>query len=326
MPRPLLSSLLVIAATLPLFTAPARGEAGGDFAQRANALCRDIIAARDHTVMDGAQRGMLDLVIEAMQGKEPPTPERAAELAALLEASRDELAASLDALRAIAPEDAHTARHVDTLLADARHKIDIREARLDLLARADAPDWQWPLETGLDIPEGPSGAEIEAAWQALGFAQRDCQYLFYSPGLPAGYGPYWAEAAAICATVYERRLTQPFTDWQRAALDALVTVMSGDVPAPDAAEPIGSLAAEWTRTAGDFAAISPETTPVPQAWEALLASMASNAKLYTARAEAIAARDEDGLRAAFIDARPSGFDAASVGMEESSCRALANLS
>jgi hypothetical protein len=326
MKRPLFSSLILLASTLPLLTHPARSQESADFSHRANALCRDIIAARDYEMMEGAQSGMLDLVIEAMRDEPSPTPERAQALSALLEASRDELAATVEALRAIAPGDAETTRHLETIFADAQYKIDIREMRIGLLANAGSSQWEWPIEDLLDVHDGPSGPEMEAAWDALGFAGRDCQFIFYFNGLPPEYASYWPQAAAICSTIYERRVTQPFTDWQDEILQAVIAVRSGDTPGPAVATSAQNLAAEWAQAARDLSAIAPESTPIPQEWAALLASVEANAEVYSARAKAIEVGDIDRLWTAFTEAIPNGFDAGSVGMEQSSCMAVSRLS
>lgn len=325
MPRPLISALVPLILNLPLIAPPARAEDIVEFSNHANAVCLDIIAARDYEVMEGAQSGMRDLLADTVRGNEPPASERAEALSALLEASNDEFARTIDALRAIAPEEPEAARHLETIFADAQYKIDVREARIALLANAGSAEWEWPMETALDVREGPSDLELQQAWDALGFTERECQFVFYSDGYPADFAAYWAEVARICSAIYDRRHAQAFALWSEDALDAFIAAQSG-APFPDVAASLESLAAEWAQTAQDLAAIEPSATPFPEKWEALLASAQSNADVYFARAEAVGTGDGELSRAAFLQTRFGGFDAVSVGMEQSSCAGLASTS
>lgn len=302
----------LIATMSMLFAAPA---AADDLTPaKANALCRDLIDARDYAIFKAASDQSIELVyLNLRSGGEPPTFLEAMELSALLHAVNTDLTAALEAMQALP-----ASSHRDAFLAYGQSKITVNEARIGFLADPDT--WQWPLSETID----PTPPHSEEDARQLGFLNRDCNYLFGSFGNPPELANFIPLVAPACSIAYHNLLVTDLDVWREQNMNALLALRRGKPQDPKTIPALRSLAYSWANALGVFLLADRELTEKPAHWQEALDVMAENARIFAARANAIESGDEETIALTF-ERRPAPVDFRSVGLEETSCMALIQL-
>lgn len=283
------------------------------FASEANALCRAIIDARDHTTFRDARDKSLDVTIGKLRDDAQPSPQDAAELTALLQAVNADLAATIDRLQTLPPSP-----ELDAYLAYGQSMADANEARIGFLANLD--DWQWPPADALDT----SRYDYAAGMAALGFTDRDCAYVFGSLGNPTESAGFITSVARACTVTYDRLVQTDLDQWREHNLNAMVAALQGKPQDPDAIAALRKLGAAWQEAAHAFHLVDSDIEDKPPLWEDALALMYERARIFEDRADALQYGDQDAIKQAF--AKRIGIpDFEGLGLRETSCMALAGL-
>ena len=150
------------------------------------------------------------------------------------------------------------------------------------------------LATRADALTGGSWVQVRVAFgsrvdpPATGVG--DCANVFtpYLVQPPKQWRHFTADAATICTEIANRRLLGDH------AADVAREATDGDID-----QALGRIAAEWRRTADDFASIYAADSPAPNAWAALGELAAERAAVADQRRAAIATSNDAAIAAAF---------------------------
>lgn len=302
----------LIATLAMLLAAPA---AADDLTPpRANALCRELIDARDYALFKAASDHSLDLLYSYMRdGSGTPTFTEAIRLSSMLHAVNRDLTAAVEAMEALP-----ASSHRDAFLAYGQSKITVNEARIGFLA--DPGNWQWPLADNIAPPALPSEEDA----QQLGIFERDCIYLFSSFGNPPELAEFIPVVAPACAIAYDNLMATDLELWREQNINALLAVRQGKPQDPEAVAALRSMADAWASAHGVFVLADRELTERPAYWQEALDVMAENSRIFAARANAIESGDADTIALTF-ERRIGVLDFKAAGLEETSCVALMRL-
>src|SRR5690606_26577155 len=117
-----------------------------DFAAEANALCRSVLDARDYEAFAAARSAAMDRLAESLRGPLTAPP---ASLVEMFRTVRDDLVATLSALRTLVPASPSLAADFAVFLSAGEAELRAVEARLELLS-GDGP-WTWPPFVALAV-------------------------------------------------------------------------------------------------------------------------------------------------------------------------------
>lgn len=303
----------------PGTTAPAATDPDG-FTYAAARLCTDIVNGYDPAVVEAGTTANLDL-LEAVVKNTPLAAPDSERTQADMGAYRDLLAAARERLGGLEPG-ADEASWT-TVLGAVDAKIALLDTRIELLAGG---DWE-AVRAGVQ-PGGDGDVDaIEGALAELQLGGRDCEVVPGHPGNAREHAEFLAAAASTCTTVVSRRLAAGYTtDLQLAAV--LDVLEEGSVTVtPELTAEADALAAEWTQTLADLAAVPTADVPDVAAWQETLDATAERVDVYTRRAAALAAADQAALAPLFTAGEvweyPSLGDLAALGLDRRDCRSIA---
>lgn len=311
-----MKSLLATIITLAALASPAQAN-DPDFSFNANALCRDIINARDYQTFSQGKSDSLDLFLGKLQRHDPPGMDDRQHLATLLDAMHKELVATQDRLLSLAED--HPQHTEDlALFAQAADSYTTLFATRSAALRAPGP-LDFPSESQVYAPRPDQGA-WEAATVRLGFARHDCERVFFSNGNPPGLADFIGAIAPVCAAV-DREFTARLDELRETAMAGYVDVFKKKMPQPEAAEAYQILATAWTQTASSLHDIKATGDIDPSKLSAALEQIGQRAQLFAARANAIASNDLAFISEVF-GRRTDMPDFRSFGLEETTCPAV----
>lgn len=319
-PMPSNISLALIAAiTASLLLSSSAGLAAEpSFAAEANRLCRASIDARDPSLFRAAQEETVEILARQMRDRQPPDPETAQRLAALLEAVNRDIDELVDGLAALAPTSNEEAEALRLYLDYAEAEMAVRRVRIGFLGGLE--HWQWPNihDLGIDFPDNDGYLE---ALDRLGFQNRDCQHALSSFGNPPERAEFIAAVAPVCAAIVDRRLGNGFEEWRALGVEAVLAAFQDEAFDPAAVPALRALARDWVAAESELAQIDAALAPDTQIWLQALADMRERADLLERRADIIAGNDASPAAEAFrVHANLPEFE--TLGLGETSCMAL----
>lgn len=314
-----ISPALVAAVTASLLLSSSVGLAAEPgFAAEANGLCRASINARDPSLFRAAQEETVAILARQMRDRQPPDPETAQRLTALLEAVNRDIAALVDGLAALAPAGDEEAEALGLYLDYAEAEMTVRLVRIGFLG--DLEHWQWPNihDLGVDFPDNDA---YLAALEQLGFQDRDCQHALSSPGNPPEGAAFIAAVAPVCAAIVDRRLGNGFEAWRALGVEAVLTAFQDEAFDPAAAPALRAMARDWVTAESELSQIDAALAPDAQIWLQALADIRERAVLLERRADIIAGNDASPPDEVFR-VRASLPEFETLGLGETSCMAL----
>jgi hypothetical protein len=307
-------ALFLVLATI---AAPALAEEA-PFSVRANALCRELIDARDHALFSAGKSESLDLVLGRLQNHDAPGMDDREHLARTLEAMAKDLASARDRLGALPTDDPQMAADLALFVEKADYHLTVFETRIAALRAVGS--LAFPTEAEIDAPDPDPRAWDEATIR-LGFARRDCERVFSSNGNPPGHAAFIAAAAPVCAAI-DHGFGTDLDPWRDIAMNGFIAVHEGTLPEAEAVEAYRAMAHAWTQAAWSLADVEASGEVDPALWEATLEMITTRAQIFAARANAIETGDLDFIKQIF-ERRPELPDFRAHGLEETSCMAVA---
>ncbi len=280
-----------------------------------NALCRGLIEQRDHAVFEkGGNAAIASISAAVRSGNLPEAAERPSLIDALRR-QREDLAAAHAALAARSAQEPELAAEWHLFLGTGAQEIDLLDRRIAALASGRFDPHLLKRNAGTDT------RALEEALAALGFLGRDCELVFWSPGVPSAQAGFIKAAARICAEAVDRRAPTYVEDF-RIIIPAIVAggEIDGDrTPLLTAAQ---ALHAEWQQTAEDFGTIDAAAVPDAALWGEFLRHIDAMAEVYAARVAALESGDPEQLASAFRPTPTPSVTPDMLGLNQTDCRTL----